>query len=390
MHRSLEEPLRRDLEARVVLLSGPRQCGKTTLAKMLFERFDYLNHDLADHRQALRERSWDREVELVVLDELHKMRGWKSWLKGVYDVDGVRPRLLVTGSARLDVARKVGDSLAGRFFAHQLHPFDVKELRHQVPPAEAFETMMRVGGFPEPFLAGTERFHKRWRRSHLDIILRQDLVDLEAVRDIPALETLTEMLRRRVGSPVAAGSLARDLERDPKTVKRWLVLLENLHVVFRVSPFHRSVARSLLKEPKFYFYDVGLVPEEGGARLENLVACALRKEIDRLEDEQGERMQLHYLRTKDGREVDFAVAVDGRVVRLIEVKSADVALSKGLAHFARFLSGARRTQLVATLDRERSYRDGAEVRSLVPWLASLDLTPVMGGGEPWIRTSSSA
>lgn len=152
MQRAQEDSIREDLDTRIVLLKGPRQVGKTTLFKRLFERHDYLSHDLAEHRVAIRERSWDRNAELVILDELHKIRSWKSWLKGVWDVEGPRPRLLVTGSARLDLARRVGDSLAGRFFQHRLHPFDLKELRGQVPTEEAFETLMAVGGFPEPFL----------------------------------------------------------------------------------------------------------------------------------------------------------------------------------------------------------------------------------------------
>ena len=228
-------------------------------------------------------------------------------------------------------------------------------------------------GFLEPFLTGTVRFHGRWRRSHLDIILRQDLIDLDAVRDIQSIETLVEMLRRRVGSTVSLSSLARDLERDPKTIKRYLTLLESLNVVFRVTPYHRSVPRSLLKEPKVYFHDIALVPDPG-ARLENLVACALGKELDRLEDTEGTRTGLHYLRTKDGREIDFAVAFEGSVTHLLEVKTASDAPSRGLDHFSTFLPGARKTQLVSTLGREKTFPGGTEVRALVPWLARIDLT----------------
>jgi predicted AAA+ superfamily ATPase len=372
MNRYLEDCIRRDLDSRIVLLSGPRQVGKTTLSKMLFNRFDYFNHDLAEHRLAVSEKSWDRGFDLVVLDELHKMKNWKSWLKGVFDVEGARPRLLVTGSARLDISRKVGDSLAGRFFAHRLHPFDLKEIKDQVPAGKAFETLMRVGGFPEPFIKGTEQFHKRWRQSHIDIILRQDLIDLEAVRDIQAVETLVELLRRRVGSPVSMSSLARDLERDSKTVKRWLNLLENLYVIFKVAPHHRNVARSLLKEPKFYFYDNGLVPDSA-SRLENLVACAFKKELDRLADEKGDDTRLHYLRTKDNRELDFAVFIDGRISSLIEVKTSDDNPSPAFGYFAKFVPAAKKTQLVLNLKREKTYPDGTEIRALIPWLADLEL-----------------
>jgi predicted AAA+ superfamily ATPase len=367
MERGISESIRKDLEDRFVLLSGPRQVGKTTLSKMLFSQFDYLNYDFAEHRLSLLERSWDRKKDLLVLDELHKMKNWKSWLKGIYDVEGTRPRLLVTGSARLDIAKKVGDSLAGRFFAHRLHPLDLKELRGQRASKESFETLMRVGGFPEPFLSGSERFYRRWRRSHIDIILRQDLPTLESVSDIHAVETLVELMRRRVGTSVSMSNLARDLERDAKTVKRWMTVLENLYVVFKVTPYHRNIARSLLKEPKFYFYDIGLVPDEG-ARLENLVACALKKELDRLADQEGMKTNLFYFRTKEKQEVDFVVSIDDEVVLMIEVKTSDDTPTKSFAHFSKFLPSARKVQLVLNLKREKTFPDGAEVRALIPWL----------------------
>jgi uncharacterized protein len=373
MERSLTDPIRRDLDSKVGFLSGPRQCGKTTLSKMLFERFDYYNFDLAEHRMILKDKSWDRNADLVIFDELHKKKKWKSWLKGITDVEGARPRLLVTGSARLDLSRRMGDSLAGRFYGYRLHPLDLKELQLQAPGDAALETLLRVGGFPEPFLNGSERFYKRWRRSHLDIILRQDLLDLESVRDIPAIETLVELLRHRVGSPVSMSSLARDLERDPKTVKRWIDLLENLYVVFRVSPFHRNIARSLLKEPKLYFYDTGQVEGDDGIRLENAVACALKKDLERIEDMEGERTRLCYLRTKEGREVDFAVVIDEKAKWIIEVKSSDAGLSPHLDHFGRFMPEARRVQIVRHSTKERSYPGGGEIRRAASWLGQIDL-----------------
>ncbi len=373
MDRTVIASIKNDLDRRIVLLSGPRQVGKTTVSKMLFESFEYLNYDFVEHRLAILDRSWDRKTDLLVLDELHKMKQWKSWLKGIFDVEGTRPRLLVTGSARLDIVRKMGDSLAGRFFSHRLHPLDLKELQAVGASKNAFETLMRVGGFPEPFLAGEDRFYGRWRQSHIDIILRQDLPVLESVSDIPSIETLTGLVRRRVGSSVSMSNLAQDLERDAKTVKRWMTILENLYVVFKVPPYHRNIARSLLKEPKFYFFDNGLVKDEA-AKLENLVACALKKELDRMSDEEGLNTSLCYLRTKDKREVDFAICVDNEVKLMLEVKTSDDTPSGSLNHFSKFLPKARKLQLVLNLKREKTYPDGTEVRALIPWLEKIDLS----------------
>jgi predicted AAA+ superfamily ATPase len=373
MDRMLLPFIKKDLKRKIVFITGPRQSGKTTLARMLTSSHDYLNFDFPPHRLDILQRSWDRKKQLVVFDELHKMKGWKSWLKGIYDVEGPAPAFVVTGSARLDMTRKSGDSLAGRFFEYHLHPFDMKEAAGEVRPADAFERIMSVGGFPEPFLENDRTYYERWRKSHTDMILRQDMIDLESVRDITAMETLVELLRRRVGSPVSSASLARDLERDAGTVKRWLELLESLYVVFSVRPFHRNVARSLLKEPKYYFFDTGAVEGGVGPRFENLCACALFKEIHRVSDCFGRDVRLNYLRTKDGRELDFAVVENAVPIHLLEAKYSDANPSSSFSHFSGFFPGARMTQLVRKIDKEKTYPDGLEVRGAAEWLAALEL-----------------
>jgi len=374
IERAQKPLIQRDLERKIVLLSGPRQAGKTTLAKGIFpSSFDYLNYDARSDRIRLRESSWDRALELVVFDEIHKMKDWKRFLKGIYDKEGVRPRILVTGSARMDIARRMGDSLAGRFFQHRLYPLDVKELQGQGKPEEILEALLRLGGFPEPFLSGNESDAARWRNTHLEIILRQDLLTLEGLRDMASVETLVDLLRRRVGSPVSYNSLARDLERDAKTVRRWLTALENLYVVFRVSPHHRNIARSLLKEPKYYFYDVGQVEGDEGARFENLVALSLLKEIHYRQDVEGRDLSLNYLRTKDGREVDFAVVEKGQPTWLIEAKLSASELSPHLEHFGKFSQKAKKLQLVRHLKTEKTFPSGAEMRRAAPWLSKMPL-----------------
>ena len=376
MDRYLTQCIRADLGHKIILLTGPRQVGKTTLAKMLDSDFDYLNFDNPEHRLLLLERSWDRKKRLVLFDELHKLKNWKSWLKGIYDTEGMPPALVVTGSARLDTYRKVGDSLAGRFFQFRLHPIDVKEsitCGGQHSAELALDRLLETGGFPEPFLKGDTRFYKRWKRSHLDIILRQDLLDLENVRQITAIETLIQLLRRRVGSPLSYSSLARDLQTSDKTIKRWLTILENMYVVFRVTPFHRNVARSLLKKPKYYFYDTGQVLGDRGIRLENAVACALLKEIQYREDCYGAEMGLYYLQTKNGQEIDFFITRDDEPYLMLEVKWADDTLSKNFNIFARFFPQAGQLQLVKKLNREKTFPGGAEIRRAHTWLASLSL-----------------
>lgn len=379
MKRYLESHILADLPKKIVLVTGPRQSGKTTMTKQLLLNADYYNYDAEDDRLILRNKSWDRKKSLIIFDELHKMIQWKRWLKGIFDTEGLPPALLVTGSAQLDTYRKMGDSLAGRFFQYRLYPLDLKEVLAlglsedtELDAQGIFDRLWQCSGFPEPFLSGSTVFYRRWRRSHLDIILRQDLVDLYAVRDIKSIEILVSLLKERIGSSVSYSNLAKDLECDAKTVKRWLQLLENLYVIFRVTPYSKKVARSLLKEPKFYFYDYTYA-EDPGARLENMVAVALLKELHYLEDTQGLDTALHYLRTKEGKELDFLVCMDNKPTHLIEVKMSDDTPAKGFSHFFRYFESVQCLQLVKNLKREQTYRlteaNCLEIRSLIPWLA---------------------
>lgn len=372
MERYLTAALAQDMDRKILLLTGPRQCGKTTLSKALHPDYQYINYDLAEHRLLLEEKSWDRQKTLIVFDELHKMDRWKAWLKGIYDVEGIPPALLVTGSARLDAFRKTGDSLAGRHFQFRLHPLDLKEaLAYSgLDRDEIFHRLMTLGGFPEPFLRGTRRYYNRWRRSHVDLILREELLTLSAVRDIQSIETLIELLRSRTGSPVSANSLARDLRKSPNTIQHWLTLLEDLYVIFRVNPYHKNIARALLKEAKYYFYDNGMVQGDEGAKLENLVACALMKEAHRAGDVDGEEIDLRYIRNKDGREIDFLVTREQQPWQLIEVKWKDDSLS---GNFRKFLprEPLKRIQVVSELARNKSFPGGERIESAKDFLAGL-------------------
>jgi predicted AAA+ superfamily ATPase len=376
MRRALEKYIKADLPEKIVMLTGPRQAGKTTLSKMLSTRFDYFNFDHPRHRLDLQERSWDRSKELIIFDELHKMKRWKSWLKGVFDTEKKPPAILVTGSAKLDTYKKMGDSMAGRFFQYRLHPLDLKEIDIFLKPEDldaALTTLMGIGGFPEPYLKGSQRFYKRWKRSHLDIILRQDLLDLENVRQISSVETLIQLLRKRVGSPISYKSLAEDLQCSDKTVKRWLTMLENMYVIFRITPYHKNIARSLIKAPKIYFYDTGQVIGNDGIKLENVTACALHKEIHYIEDCYGDEAALHYARTKDGKEIDFLVVKNDTPYMLLEVKLSGGHLSANFDYFGRYFSGIKKVQLVKNLEREKTFPNGVEIRSVASWLSKISL-----------------
>ncbi|PIS28716.1 hypothetical protein COT42_07225 [Candidatus Saganbacteria bacterium CG08_land_8_20_14_0_20_45_16] len=373
MERLQKEVIAKDLEKKMVLLAGPRQVGKTTLAralKSLWPKVEYLNWDADRDRKIMLRQEWNRQAELVILDEFHKFKNWKSRLKGIYDTEGVFPRLLITGSARLDLYRRGGDSLAGRYFLHRLYPLSIRELRSEMPPAKSLARLMLLGGFPEPFFSQSETEAKRWRKQHLERIIREDIQDLEPIKDISSLLLLVDLLRERVGSRISYASLAEDLRVSPQTVKHWIQVLEHLYVIFIITPYHRNLARAILKEPKVYFYDTGAVNGDSGARLENLVAVSLRKWLHFLEDTEGKDVALHYVRDKEKREVDFLIEIDHRLEHLIEVKVSDTNLASSLAYFQQKLNPRQSIQLVQTATRVKTVGK----INIVPageWLADL-------------------
>ena len=375
IERTLKKYLIEDISSKILLLTGPRQCGKTVLALDLDTSFEYFNFDEVSHRKNLLKKSWNRKKKYLIFDELHKLKNWKRWLKGIYDTEGIPPGIVVTGSARMDTYKKVGDSLAGRFFQFRLHPFDLKELALQkisLSLSGILDTLMAYGGFPEPYLKASKRFYGRWKTSHLDIILRQDIVSLENVKSITTLETLVELLKDRVGSPISYTSLAEDLQCSPKTVKSYLTLLEHSYLLFKVTPWSSNISRSIKKSPKYYFYDIAQVPDKR-ARFENLVACALLKEIHFRQDVRGEKWGIHYLKNKEKKEVDFFISKDKKGVAMMEVKTSRDIPSASLIYFANRFPRLKKIQLVYHLKRETSLPNGIEICQAASWLSKMDI-----------------
>ena len=344
-----------DLRKKMVFVGGPRQVGKTTLAKAVlsaaFPAGRYLNWDFDEDRQDILQKRWSADNTLLVFDELHKFPRWKRWIKGIYDVSHETHSFLVTGSARLDVYRRGGDSLMGRYHYWRLHPFTLDEIPKGISPKEAFHRLMTVGGFPEPFLDGDERSARRWRRERFDRVIREDVRDLESIRNIQLLGMYLDLLRHRVGGLITLSNIANDLQISPKTAKLWLEVLERMYLVFSVRPYTKSLPRAVLKPPKVYFFDNGDVLGDEGARFENLVATSLLKRLHFLEDRDGYRYELRYIRDKEGREVDFVIVKEGELEELIEAKFSDENISKSLLYYAKRLNPKRATQIVATTKR---------------------------------------
>jgi len=375
MKRALTPFVQADLARKMVFLSGPRQAGKTTLAHALASAWpnaQVLNWDIAADRRVMLDQSWPPSARLVVFDELHKMADWKAWLKGAFDGRREGQAILVTGSARLDTFRQSGESLAGRYFSWRLHPVTVKEWV-SISGATAEAALARIlerGGFPEPFLAEQRADAERWRQLYLEGVIRDDILEFSRIGEIRAMRVFVDMLRSRVGSPLSLASLARDLQISPTTLGRYLEILEALHIVFTVRPFHRNIARALLKEPKVYFFDTGLVQGDEGVRFENACATMLLRHAHFLQDSAGRAMSLQYVRDKEGREIDFALCENGEPLGFAECKLSDPAVPPYLAAITERFPSAGASLLVRYL-RQPEQRGRVAVERAADWLARL-------------------
>lgn len=319
MRRYLQGQVEADLREKMVFLGGPRQVGKTTLARALLpEASGYLNWDIPAHRERILRRELP-DCALCVFDELHKNRRWRNFIKGVCDEFHPARRILVTGSARLDLYRFGGDSLQGRYHFLRLHPLSIAELGSQ--RRATVEDLMALGGFPEPFLRGSAARARRWSVEYRSRLIREEVTSLELVRDLGAMEQLMLALPERVGSPLSRNALREDLQLNHQTVSRWLDIFERLYALFRLSPFGAPRLRAVKQEQKHYHYDWSLVPDDG-PRFENLVASHLLKWVHFQFDTEGRELELKYFRDVDGREVDFVVVERRRPVLFVEARLA--------------------------------------------------------------------
>ena len=356
----------------MALVSGPRQVGKTTVCRAMGDV--YLSWDNADDRRlllkgpaALAQRMeldrLRRKPPLAVLDELHKLARWKTLLKGFFDTYGDRARLLVTGSSRLDVFRRGGDSLMGRYFLYRMHPWSVAECarmdlpRSELrPPIEVgdgdWNALLAHGGFPEPFLRRDLRFTRRWRTLRQAQLAKEDLREVTRVQDLGTMETLMLILAERSGGQLVYANLAADLGVALDTVKRWVDLLGRLHYGFLVRPWFANVAKALRKEPKWFLRDWSGIAADG-ARTETLIACHLLKAVEGWTDLGFGDFELRYLRDKLKREVDFLVVKDRKPWFLVEAKTSETTLSPALARFQAQTKAAHAFQMMLDLPYER-------------------------------------
>lgn len=336
MKRYLTQPIINDLEEKMVFLGGPRQVGKTYLSFQILGNKEnhsgYLNWDYPGVEKKLREGELPADAPLIVFDEIHKHNNWRNLVKGYYDTFKSKKKFMITGSAKLDYYKHGGDSLQGRYYYYRLHPLSLNEINPQANNNDV-KNLLKWGGFPEPFLKGNETFWKRWQRDRQVRVIQEDLLSLEKVSEIKKLNLLVKVLPTKIGSPLSLKSLMEDLGVAHKTVARWLDILENIYLCFRISPFGPPTIRAVKKEQKLYLWDWSTCLSNG-PRFENFVASHLLKYCHFIEDTEGNDMELRFIRDTDKREIDFVVLKNNLPLFAIECKNREEDISPHLKYFA--------------------------------------------------------
>lgn len=380
MQRIYQEILQEHLahDKQMLFLTGPRQAGKTTLSRLIgeqFQSFYYFNWDVKEDKRLLMQgplaiggaiqlQQLRAENPLVVFDEIHKYRLWKTLLKGFYDTYQEKIRILVTGSAKLNVYRRGGDSLMGRYFLYRIHPLSVRECIRETPlkisetpyvapkriTDDDFNALWEHGGFPDPFLRRTIKFSRRWQALREQQLFREEVRDLSQVHELAELEMVAECLKEYASRRVNLSQLAQKVDVSVNTIKHWLRLLETLYHCFTVRPWSKNIVRSLVKEPKIYLMDWSPITDFG-AKAENFVACHLLKAVHFWQDSGLGQFDLFYIRDKDKNEVDFLITQNKQPWCLVEVKySAQQGPSKQLYRFQEITRAPYAFQVVIDMD----------------------------------------
>lgn len=367
------------------MITGPRQSGKTTLARSAAPNATYLSLEDPDTRSFANDDPRGFLSHLgpqTILDEVQRSPLLFSYLQGVIDADPRPGRFLLTGSSQFEMLDSITQSLAGRASLLTLLPFSLGELRTAGRPAPRIEALLQEGLFP--------RIHDRaipaadWLQDYVATYVERDVRQILRIQDLAAFQRFLVLCAGRIGQLVNVASLAADAGITRVTADAWLSVLEASHLIFRVQPWFSNLSKRLLKTPKLYFCDPGLAAWLVGVRQPaHLMAHPLRgslfenwvmTELLKARLHRGLRPALHYLRDKQGNEVDAFVETTPQTGHAIEIKSGSTIASDffdGLDFWRRQPTGIEMHPWLVYGGETRQDRDRATVLS---WT---DLSPLL-------------
>jgi len=353
-----------DFGRQMRFITGPRQCGKTTIAMQKLEAEKcaelYFNWDDKDVKKRYRDneaflpRTGLKIKKWVCFDEIHKMPKWKNILKGVFDTREKEYNFIITGSARLDAFRKSGDSLASISFLFKLNPiilgeyisadaghiapegsaedFITKSINRSKTAGRAMEELLTHSGFPEPLIKNSDKFTKMWNEGYFERVIKEDMRDLSAVHFLEKASDLVYLLPAKVGSPLSVDSLVEDLELNHKTIRRYINHLMLNFLIFDLAPYTGKIKRLNKKARKVYFYNYSIIQDEA-AKFENFAAIELKTRVDLWNTSTADKYDMFYLRNREKKETDFLITKNNKPYLMAEVKLSETKMEQ---HHKRF------------------------------------------------------
>lgn len=372
--RSIESVLKSALKKfPVVTVVGPRQSGKTTLLKHVLDGVPYVN------LESIRDRQFAEQDPIgflnqfekgVVLDEIQRVPALLSEIQVRVDDKPRAGRYVISGSENLVVSRHISQTLAGRTSILKLMPFSMSE----IPSVPRLDDLLLKGFYPRVWASKVT--HNELYSSYIETFVERDVRDLLAVKNLALFRKFLGLCAGRVGQLLNKDSLAGDVGISAKSIEEWLSVLEATFVLVRLQPWHRNVGKRLIKSPKLYFVDTGLVCHLlgietaqqlrhhplRGSLFENMVVADMFK----VAHHQGEAPRMNFYRDSNDNEVDVVVPV-GNQLQPIEVKSAetfDTTFLKGCASFSRVVGDEARPPIVVMGGGPAQKRTNVHV---MPW-----------------------
>ena len=354
----------------ILTITGPRQSGKTTLSRLLAPELPYFSLEDPDTRAFASEdpRAFLRQVSNgAIFDEIQRVPELFSYLQGIVDADRRMGRYILTGSSQFELIESITQSLAGRASLLTLLPFSLAELQAAGHSPSSVDALLHAGLFPP--------IHDRqvdptvWLQDYISTYLERDVRQILNIQDLATFQRFVQLCAGRIGQLLNVTSLAVDAGITRVTAESWLSVLQASHLVFLVRPWFTNLNKRLIKTPKLYFSDPGLAAWFLGVRTASHISAHPQRgtlfenwvmtELLKAQTNRGIKTSLHFLRDKEGHEIDALIETGPNSFQAVEIKSGETIASD-------FFSG---------LDY---WRTTLPRHSLTPWL-------IYGGTDNQVR-----